>query len=143
MNLTLEEAKRIADGAFAKAKQLDIRISVAVADAGGRLIHLKRMDGGIWAANYGCQGKALAATAFQMPSAEVGKLAETIEFQGIEAQEGWHFAAGGGGVPIYRKGVLIGGCGVGGGTGGEDEECALAGVASLAGATTSAGVAGH
>ncbi len=129
--LSLAEARRIAEGAMAKAKELNIRISVAVCDAGGRLLVLNRMDGGIWAANYGCEGKAIATSAFGIRSAQLAKLAETPKFKGIDAQEGGHFAAGGGGVPIYREGVLIGACGVGGGTGEEDEQCALAGVAKL------------
>jgi uncharacterized protein GlcG (DUF336 family) len=35
MALTLEEANRIGQGAMAKAKDLNLRISVAVCDAGG------------------------------------------------------------------------------------------------------------
>ncbi len=38
---------------------------------------------------------------------------------------------GQGAVPILRNGVVEGACGVGGGTGQEDEECAKAGVAAL------------
>ena len=38
---------------------------------------------------------------------------------------------GQGAVPIFRNGVLIGACGVGGGTAQEDEDCAQAGVAKL------------
>jgi glc operon protein GlcG len=36
-----------------------------------------------------------------------------------------------GAVPIFRQGVLIGACGVGGGTTQEDEDCARAGVEKL------------
>jgi glc operon protein GlcG len=36
-----------------------------------------------------------------------------------------------GAVPIFRSGVLVGACGVGGGTAQEDEDCARAGVAKL------------
>ena len=38
MSLTLEEANRILRGALAKAQELNIRISAAVCDAGGRLV---------------------------------------------------------------------------------------------------------
>jgi uncharacterized protein GlcG (DUF336 family) len=34
-------------------------------------------------------------------------------------------------VPILRNGVLVGACGVGGGTSQEDEDCARAGAAQL------------
>ena len=83
MALTLDVAKRIAEGAVEHARSLDIKVCVAVCDAGGRLVAFQRMDGAMWAAVYGSQGKAAASAAF----------------------------------------------GVGGGTGEEDEECAMAGVA--------------
>jgi uncharacterized protein GlcG (DUF336 family) len=38
---------------------------------------------------------------------------------------------GQGAVPIFRQNVLIGACGVGGGTAQEDEDCARAGVEKL------------
>ena len=61
MALTLVEANRIVQGALDKARELNIRISAAVCDAGGRLVALNRMDGAIWASVYGCQGKAVAS----------------------------------------------------------------------------------
>lgn len=131
MFLTLEEAKRVAEGAIEKAKEMGLRISVAVADQGGRLVVLKRMDGAIWGSLYGCQGKVVVATGFGVPSKEISPLVETQEFLHIEGQEGGHMAAGGGAVPLFRNGVLIGAVGVGGGTGGEDEACAVAGAAKF------------
>ena len=50
MALTLIEANQIVRAAIAKADELNIKISVAVCDAGGRLIALNRMDGNMWAA---------------------------------------------------------------------------------------------
>src|ERR1700758_3790931 len=75
MALTLEEANRIAQGAMAKAKDLNIRISVAVCDAGGRLMVFQRMDNAIWASAYGSQGKAVASAAFGRPSGELAERA--------------------------------------------------------------------
>jgi Haem-degrading len=49
MALILEEANRIIEGALAKAKELNIRISAAVWDAGGRLVAFQRMNNAIWA----------------------------------------------------------------------------------------------
>jgi len=51
--------------------------------------------------------------------------------RGIAAAEGNHMFYGQGAVPIFRQGVLIGACGVGGGTAQEDEDCARAGVEKL------------
>ena len=131
MALTLEEAKRIADGALAKATELGIRINVAVCDAGGRLMTFQRMDKAIWAGAYGSQGKAVASAAFGMPSGDLTERADHPTFRGIVAAEGDHMILGRGAVPIVRDGAVIGACGVGGGTGEEDEDCARAGVEQL------------
>ena len=134
MTLNLTEAKRIAEGAVEEAKSLDIRISVAVTDAGGQLILLDRMDGSIWAANWGCQAKARGASAFGAHSQELDAGDQALLLESIESGGGGHMVfpgPTGGGVPIYRDNVLIGACGVGGGTGSEDRDCSLAGVAKL------------
>jgi glc operon protein GlcG len=131
MALTLEEANRVVAGAIAKAKELNIKVSVAVCDAGGRLIALNRMDGAIWASVLGCQGKAVASAAFARPSSELQARADTPTVRGIIAAEGGHIIPGQGAVPIVRGGVVEGACGVGGGTSQEDEDCARAGVALL------------
>jgi glc operon protein GlcG len=131
MTLTLEEANRIIAGALAKARELDIRVSAAVCDAGGRLIALQRMDGAIWASAYGSQGKAVASAAFGRASGEMAARADQPTPRGIALAEGGHMIMGQGAVPIIRNGVVEGACGVGGGTSQQDEDCAAAGVARL------------
>jgi glc operon protein GlcG len=131
MALTLEEANRIARGAEAKARELNIRISVAVCDAGGRLVAFQRMDNAIWASAYGSQGKAVASAAFGRPSGELAERAAQPTPAGIAAAEGGHMIMGQGAVPILRDGVVEGACGVGGGTAQQDEDCARAGVGQL------------
>src|SRR6267142_1975186 len=124
MNLTLEEANRIIRGALAKAQELNIRISAAVCDSGGRLIALQRMDNAIWASAYGSQGKAVASAAFGRPSGEMAERADQPTPRGIAAASGGQMIMGQGAVPIIRNGVVEGACGVGGGTSQEDEDCA-------------------
>jgi len=128
MVLKLEEANRIARGAMAKAEGLGIKINVAVCDAGGRLMAFQRMDNATWAGVYGSQGKAIAAAAFGRPSGDLTERANHPTLRGIVAAEGDHMMLGQGGVPIVRNGIVEGGCGVGGGTAQEDEDCARAGV---------------
>lgn len=128
MTLTLAEANRIAEGAISKARELNIRISVAVCDAGGRLVAFQRMDNAIWASTFGSQGKAIASAAFGRPSGELAERASHPTPAGIAAAEGSHMIMGQGAVPIIRNGVVAGACGVGGGTGQQDEDCARAGV---------------
>ena len=118
-------------GAIAKAVELDIRINVAVCDAGGRLIAFNRMDGAIWAGVYGSQGKAVASAAFGRSSGEMQERADTPIVKGILAAEGGHGIPSQGALPIIRDGVVEGACGVGGGTSQQDEDCAAAGIAML------------
>jgi len=128
MALTLEEANRIVAGALAKAKELNINVSAAVCDAGGRLVAFQRMDNAMWASVYGSQGKAIASASFGMASGGLTERADHPTFRGIAAAEGGHMIMGRGAMPIVRDGTIEGACGVGGGTGEEDEICAGAGV---------------
>jgi len=131
MPLTLSEANQVVHAAVTKAQEMNIRISVAVCDAGGRLVAFNRMDGAIWASAYGSQGKAVASVAFGRASGELQERAGSPIISGIAAAEGGHMIVSQGAVPIIRNGVVEGACGVGGGTAQQDEDCARAGVAKI------------
>jgi glc operon protein GlcG len=131
MTLSLDDANRILRATLAKAAELNIKVSAAVVDAGGRLVAFQRMDNAIWAGVYGSQGKAVASAAFGRPSGVMQERASQPTPAGIAAAEGGHMIMGQGAVPIVREGIVIGACGVGGGTSQEDEDCAKAGVAAL------------
>src|SRR2546426_3878150 len=96
MALTLAEANQVVQGALDKAQEMNIRISVAVCDAGGRLGAFNRMDGAIWASAYGSRGKGVAAVAFGRASGELREGAGGPIIPGN--------AAGGGGDKIPRQG---------------------------------------
>ena len=131
MPLTLSEANQVVHAAVTKAQAMNIRISVAVCDAGGRLVAFNRMDGAIWASAYGSQGKAVASVAFGRASGELQERAGSPIISGIAAAEGGHMIVSQGAVPIIRNGIVEGACGVGGGTAQQDEDCARAGVAKI------------
>ena len=131
MALTLAEANAVVQAAIDKAREMGIKISVAVCDSGGRLMAFNRMDGAIWGSAYGSQGKAIASAAFARPSGELQERAGTPIIQGIAHAEGGHMIPSQGAVPIIRNGVVDGACGVGGGTSQQDEDCARTGVSKL------------
>ena len=131
MAITLDEANEMVAGAIAKAKELDIKINVAVVDAGGRLLAFNRMDGAIWGGAYGSQGKAVASAAFGRSSGELQERSESPIMKGILAAEGGHCIPSQGVLPVRRNGVVDGAVGVGGGTSQEDEDCAAAGIAAV------------
>ena len=129
MGLTLGEANRMVTAAIAKAKELNIQMSIAVVDAGGHLLAFNRIEDTMWLAIHGSQGKAVATTSIGLPSGDIP--ADSPVVQGIMALAGAKMVAAQGAVPIRRDGVLIGAIGGGGGTGEEDEICAKAGLAAL------------
>lgn len=139
MTLTLEEASRIADDAIAKANDLSIRISVAVCDAGGRLVARQRMNNAIRAGVYGSPGRTIACAAFGRASGVLSGCVHHPAPAGIAAVAGGHMIMGQGAVPILRDGsveirpdvTVEGPCGVGGGTAQQDDDCARAGAATL------------
>ena len=131
MTLTLADANRVIAGAIAKAETIGAKMNIAVCDAGGRLVAFQRMDGAMWAGSFGSHGKAIASAAFGRPSGELTARAEHPTLRGIAMAEGNHMFYGQGAVPIWRNGVLIGACGVGGGTAQEDEDCTRAGVEKI------------
>ena len=131
MALTLADANRMIQAAVAKAEELNMKMCVAVCDAGGRLIAFSRMDGAMWTSTYAAQGKAVAAAGFGRASGAVP--ADSPVVHAIIADEGGHMIPGQGGLPVFRDGELIGAVG---GSGGDrqqqdDEDCARAGIDAL------------
>jgi glc operon protein GlcG len=131
VQLTLAESSLIVDRAIARAEELNVKVSVAVCDAGGRLVAFKRMDGAVWVSVLASQGKALASVAFGRPSAEVEEWAESPFVQRLSAGE-QGMVPNQGAIPVLRHGLVEGACGVSGATGEQDEDCARVGVAALA-----------
>jgi glc operon protein GlcG len=129
MALTLEEANRGIQGAAAKAGELNIKVSIAICDGGGRLVAFQRMDNAIWASTFGSQGKAIASSATGRPSGDMPDQKVNPTLGGIIAAAGGTMIVGKGGFPLRRNGVVEGACGVAGGTFEQDEACARAGVA--------------
>lgn len=132
MTVTLAEAHRIMEAAIAKARELNVEISVVVCDADGRLVGLNRMDGVFAEANRGAIGKAIAATTSGHPSGEADGSVDIPLRAHTVIGEGAPMIRRGGGLPIIRGDVVEGACGVSGANSNEeDERCTRAGVASI------------
>lgn len=130
MSLTLAEASLIVDRAIERAEALEVKVSVAVCDAGGRLVAFKRMDGAVWVSALVSQGKAMASAAFGRPSAELEAWAESPVVRRLSTAE-HGMVPNQGALPILRNGLVDGACGVSGATGEQDEDCARVGVGAV------------
>jgi len=77
--LTHRGAKQMAATAVAKAEQAGIAITVAVADAGGHLIVLERMDGGRFHTVHSSTTKAVCAASNKRPTTAQGAQGQPLD----------------------------------------------------------------
>ena len=129
MELTLEEAKKIVQDAEAKAKEIGIMMNIAVVDVGGNLIAFERMDKA-WLGSINIAiNKAFTAVAFNMTTDDLGKESQVGKsLFGIHATNNGRLVIFGGGIPLKKKGELVGAIGVSGGAVPQDIEVAKAGI---------------
>lgn len=131
MSITLDEANRAVEACQVKASSMNIPVAIAVVDARGDLVSACRMDGSMWWWIETCRGKALATATYGVPSGELlDRLNRPTTWTMIAIHDG-RMTPSKGAVPIEKDGRLIGAVGIGGGTGEQDEEIALAGAAAV------------
>ncbi|MEE2971480.1 MAG: heme-binding protein [Pseudomonadota bacterium] len=104
---------------------------MTVTDDGGRLLAFVRMDRAKFLSIQSSHYKAITAVSSGVPT---GGVDADVEMKLAHASSG-QLVNLKGGVPIIVDGMLIGGIGVGSGTGEQDLEVAKAGIAAIAGAT--------
>ncbi|MFC8501793.1 heme-binding protein [Pedococcus sp. NPDC057267] len=130
--LTLANARTIIAAAEKKADEIGQPMNIAVVDAGGNLIAHVRQDGA-WIGSVDISiSKAWTSRAFDIQTKDLGDNAQpTQQFFGIHTTNGGKVAIFAGGVPLSRDGVVVGGLGVSGGSGEQDQAVAEAGLAAL------------
>ena len=129
MALTLTEANQMVQAALARAQQLNVKISVAVCDAGGHIVAFSRMDGAIAVSATVAQGKAAASAGFGRASGTLP--ADSPVLQAVIAALGGRMLPAQGAVPVVKNSELIGAIGASGATAEQDEQCAQAGAATI------------
>ncbi|HYS75331.1 MAG TPA: heme-binding protein [Burkholderiales bacterium] len=126
--LTHAGARKIAETAIGKAQQAGVAISVAIADSGGHLIVLERMDGGRFHSLHSATTKAVCAASNKRPTSSHGAqgqpldLAHALGLALAAGPERW--TAMEGGCPVMVDGECIGGVGVSGADWATDERLA-------------------
>jgi uncharacterized protein GlcG (DUF336 family) len=130
--LTASGARRILDAAIAKAEAMGVPQCIAVVDDGGHLLAFTRMDGAKVLSIDSSLRKAMTAASSR---ARTGATPAEYELKLGLATQG-KFVNLKGGVPIVVDGHVVGAVGVGSGTGEQDLEVAIAGVAALPGASS-------
>ena len=124
MTVTLEAANRLVALAQARALAIGKPITVTVVDAGGFIVALARMDGARPLTPSIATAKAYTAAIMQRPSAMLKGWADSQPgfFAQVSRMGHQPIVATEGGVTIQRDGVLLGGLGIAGGFGPEDQQ---------------------
>ena len=128
--ITFDEATLVADAARAEAQRHGWPMVIAIADSGGHLVLLYRLDQAQHGSELVAQQKAKTAVDFRRP---------TRAFEAALADGGLHFRLLGmtnltpleGGLPILRDGKVIGAIGVSGMQSTQDAQVAAVGLAAL------------
>jgi len=138
--LNLDQASTIVDAALAKGKETECQpLTVAVLDAGGHLVALKRQDGSGILRPEIATGKAWGALGMGIPSRVLGERPAGF-VNALMAASGGRVVPVPGGVLIRSgEGEVIGAVGISGDTSDRDEVCCIAGVAAAGLASDPAG----
>jgi uncharacterized protein GlcG (DUF336 family) len=133
--LTHAGARKMAETAVAQASTAGIAISVAIADAGGHLVALERMDGGRFHTVHSATTKAVCAASNRRVTSAKGAQAQALD---VAHAIGLALAAGPerwtameGGAPIFIDGECVGGIGISGGDWETDERIARTAIESI------------
>jgi uncharacterized protein GlcG (DUF336 family) len=130
--VTLQEARKVIAAAEKKAAKIGQPMNIAVADAGGNLVAHVRMDGA-WLGSVDISiKKAWTARAFDITTQDLATHSQSGgQFFGIHASNDGRVMVFAGGIPLKRKGVVVGAIGVSGGSGDQDHAVAEAGAAAF------------
>lgn len=126
-DISAVQARAVVDAAKAKAAELNTKMNIAVADAGGNIKAFLRMDGA-WLGSIDIAiKKARTARLFDMPTGEIGKLSQPGgPLYNIEHSNDGLISFPGG-LPLKTpEGTIIGAVGVSGSTVENDHTVAAA-----------------
>ena len=127
-DITIEQAKKIATATLAECAANKWNVAVAVVNTHGSLVYYERMN-----------NTQSASAQIAVDKAKVGAMyrrttrvfADVIAKAGPAVMTLPGVVASPGGVPIMSGGRVIGGVGVSGVTGDQDEQCAMAGLKAM------------
>ena len=138
--LSLQDAKRMLAAGEAKADQIGIPYNIAVVDAGGYLLAFSRPDGALIGSIDLAIQKAFTARIFDS-MAVLAELAQPGKpLYGIHGSNDGKIVIFGGGLPVRRKGIVIGAIGTSADTVEQDIEVADAAIGAIEPSIQSASV---
>ena len=127
--LSIEDAKKLIEGARARANEIGIPMCIAIVDESGQLIAFERMNGGKVTSAIIAQDKAYTAAGAKKATHEYNEACQpgNLVF-GIHTAIGGRLCVVGGGLTVKVDGEVVGGIGLSSGTPQQDMDCAQAGI---------------
>lgn len=126
--MSLNLAVKLIEAVEEKAKEMDMRVVVAVSDASGRPVAVHCMDGAFHGSFDVALNKTYTATAFQMSTGKLSRLCQPgQDLYGLQFSNEGKVMILGGGEPLMVGDTMIGALGVSGGTAVQDTELAAYG----------------
>jgi glc operon protein GlcG len=138
LKLNWEGTGKIVQAAVKKAEEMGVPMSITVVDEGGHLLGFARTDRGKAHNIPMAIAKARSAAFKQLPTGKTGTLGNPLDDHmaiALTLAGGpENFVTFSGGFPILIEGQCVGGIGVSGGKGEQDDAVAEAGLDALGGA---------
>lgn len=127
--LTLSDARTIIEGSEARAREIGVDMDIAVVDDGGNLLAFVRMDNARITSIDVSICKAFTAAGARRATHEYAAVAGPGgPAFGIHVSNQGRFMIVGGGLPIFVKGMIVGGVGCSSGSPDQDRDVAQAGI---------------
>jgi uncharacterized protein GlcG (DUF336 family) len=121
LELDLNDARLLLEGARAHADQIGVPMCIAIADSAGNLIAFERMDGGKITSITIAIDKAFTAAAARKATHEYGEASQPGNAAyGINSAIGGRLMVVAGGLPVTVDGTVVGAVGVSSGTPAQD-----------------------
>lgn len=130
--MSLEIAVKLIEAVELKAKEMGVKVVIAVSDAAGRPIAVHCMDGAFYGSFDVALNKTYTSTAFQMPTKKLAELCKPGgDFYGLQFSNDGKVMILGGGEPLMVGNTMIGAIGVSGASAGDDSKLAAYGNTAL------------
>ena len=135
IEMTQELAQQALQAAFAKADEIGAKMGVTIVDESGRLVLSGRANGSGFYTFNTSYAKAITSASYKKSTMDMvnGRGINPQFFDALPSVVPGGALPTAGAVPIVRNGSIIGAIGVGGGAPDEDDACAQAGAAAIAG----------
>lgn len=125
--LTHAASLSMLQAAVNKAEEINQPQCIVIVDASGELLAEIRMTGAKFLSRKSAMSKALTAASIRAPSSNIPEAVRPA----IGAATGGNVTGLGGGLPIIKDGICVGGIGVGSGSAEQDIEVAIAALSAV------------